>query len=298
MRILIVLILITSTTALRSQEADPLLERLNLSEIALLNQTDNYITFPTDIGNIEPLIFEANINPSFIIRERKDSNLIGVLSTQIRIRMFNEDSFPVRTPSYIPTLSIYYLSPQTPPTYHLSFFGKIAHHSNGQEGPVYNENGSINLIDGNFSTNYLEGGLIKTSQNKRYNALKVFKSSIEYHPEISMEEALRSDYSSLRWNNSWIAYKIPFGPSPSNTEKRPHLSLKLETTLLLDGYLDKKALDFNRINLSLTFYYHPPFLEEVGFFAQYYRGMDYYNSYFKRQLSVLRFGIMTEILRF
>lgn len=296
MRFFIITILILSASSLRSQEADPLLERIDLSKIALLNQTDNYITFPTDIGNIEPLIFEANINPSFIIRERQDSNLIGVLSTQIRIRMYNEKSFPVRTPSYIPGISLFYLSPQSTPSYHLVFFGKIAHHSNGQEGPVFNENGTVNLIDGNFSTNYLEGGVIKTSQNKRHNALKVFKSSVEYHPELSMEKELRSEYSSLRWNNSWTAYKIPLGPS--NSAKRPHLSLKLETSLLLDGYQDKEAFDFDRINFGLTFYYHPPFLEEVGFFAQYYRGMDYYNSYFKRQLSVLRFGIMTEILRF
>lgn len=37
--------------------------------MAEINQTDSYITFPTDIGNIEPLVFEANVNPSFIIRE-------------------------------------------------------------------------------------------------------------------------------------------------------------------------------------------------------------------------------------
>ena len=296
MRSLNVVLILFLSQAMIAQDADNLLERLNLSKIALLNQTDNYITFPTDIGAIEPLIFEANINPSFVIREREESNLIGILSTQIRIRMYNEDSFPVRTPSYIPTISLYYLTPQKLATYRLTLYGKIAHHSNGQNGPVYNKNGSVNLIDGNFSTNYLESGIIKTHQNKRYNALKVFKSSIEYHPKISMEEALRSEYSSIRLNNSWTAYKIPFGPSTSS--KKPHISLKLETTFLLDGYPNKKLLNLDRLNLGLTFYYHPPFLEEIGFFTQFYKGMDYYNSYFRRQISILRFGIMTEILRF
>ena len=54
----------------------------------------------------------------------------------------------------------------------------------------------------------------------------------------------------------------------------------------------------NRLNLKLTLYYHPNFLEDIGFFAQIYHGMDYYNIYFNHQISVLRFGIMTEKLRF
>jgi len=78
------------------------LPNLDLAKIAQVNQTDSYITFPTDIGNIEPLMFEANVNPSFIIRERKESNLMAVLTSQITIRMYNENSYPVKTPSYIP----------------------------------------------------------------------------------------------------------------------------------------------------------------------------------------------------
>ena len=54
----------------------------------------------------------------------------------------------------------------------------------------------------------------------------------------------------------------------------------------------------NRSNLKFTFYYHPKFLEDVGPFIQYYHGLDYYNIYFHHQLDVLRFGIMTEKLRF
>ena len=61
---------------------------LELSTIAEISQNDSYITLPTDIGNIKPLMFEANINPSFTIRERKDSRLIALLTPQIIIRMY------------------------------------------------------------------------------------------------------------------------------------------------------------------------------------------------------------------
>ena len=55
-------------------------------------------------------MFEANISPNFIIRKRQDSRLMAVLTTQVVIRMYNEESFPVRTPSYIPQVSFYYLA--------------------------------------------------------------------------------------------------------------------------------------------------------------------------------------------
>lgn len=63
-------------------------------------------------------------------------------------------------------------------------------------------------------------------------------------------------------------------------------------------YNQLKASSLERLNLSLTFYYHPKFFEDLGFFVQYYRGSDYYNMYFDDRLDVLRFGIMTEKLRF
>ena len=74
--------------------------------------------------------------------------------------------------------------------------------------------------------------------------------------------------------------------------------MKLETNLMLDQYNNLDFFDADRINAGLTFYYHPQFLEDIGLFVQFYHGMDYYNIYFQHQLDVIRFGIMTEILRF
>jgi len=279
-----------------TQESKDSIPLLDLSKIALVNQTDSYVTFPTDIGNIAPLMFEGNISPSFIIRKRKDSRLMAALTSQIIIRMYNEESYPVQTPSYIPQVSFYYVMGNKQSKIHNTFFGRIAHHSNGQDGNFYDENELINLLSGNFATNFFEIGIIKTSHSSSLNAVKFFKSSIEVHPKSWMLEELQGQYSGLRWHNTFTAFKLPF--IKSDKDSNPNFSLKVETSLMLDNYNNLNTFDLNRLNASLTFYYHPKFLEDIGLFVQFYHGMDYYNIYFQEKLDVIRFGIMTEILRF
>ena len=82
---------------------------LDLTILSRATQGNSYITFPTDIGNLEPLWFEANIIPNFNIRKSRNSRLLGVLTPQIILRMFQEESYPVRTPSYMPHITVYYL---------------------------------------------------------------------------------------------------------------------------------------------------------------------------------------------
>lgn len=278
-----------------SQKDEDTIPHLDLHKIALVNQTDSYITFPTDIGNIEPLMFEANVNPSFVVRERKDSKLMAVLTAQIIIRMFNEESFPVRTPSYIPQISFYYVANKTDKLNCLVLFGKLAHHSNGQDGNFYNEDSTINLQSGNFATNFFELGFLNTKYSNKIKAIKTFKSSIEIHPKSWMLQELKGQYSGLRWHNTFTAFKFPLS---THENKRANFSLKAEVTILLDNFNNMDVFDLKRFNGSLTFYYHPKFLEDIGLFVQLHHGIDYYNIYFERQLSIVRFGVMTETLRF
>lgn len=272
---------------------------LNLDKIAQINQGESYVTFPFDIGNLEPLLFEANVSPNFKIRERKDSRLMAVFTPQIIIRMFDEHSNPVKTPSYIPQLAFYFLLGNKDLPNKQTLFGKIAHHSNGQEGTFYTENGEINLQTGNFSTNYLEFGFLKSSFSNQLKAFKTIKSSIEIHPKEWMLEELHGQYSGLRWHNTFLAYKLPMKSDFTNRkEQKANFSLKAETTWMLDNINNWDTFNLNRLNLNLIIYYHPKFLEDIGFFVQFYHGMDYYNIYFQHQISTIRFGIMTEVLRF
>lgn len=276
------------------------LPKLDLTKIALVNQSDSYVTFPTDIGNLEPLIFEANVNPNFVIRERADSKLMAILTPQIRLRMYNKESYPVQTPSYIPQISIYHLLSETGPLKKTSVFGKIAHHSNGQDGTFYKDSTltEINFETGNFATNFIELGILRSFYNQKRNALRFFKSSVEFHPSRWMLREMRGSYSGLRWHNSLLAYKLPVDKPFFSESRRASFSVKLETTLMLDQINDWDLLDLNRLNAALTVYYHPKFLEDIGLFVQFYRGQDYYNIYYHNEVSTIRFGLMTEILRF
>ncbi|OYT17018.1 MAG: hypothetical protein B7C24_04960 [Bacteroidetes bacterium 4572_77] len=269
---------------------------IQLSTIAHENQGNSYITFPTDLGNIEPIWFEANLIPNFNIRASKNSRLLGVLTPQIIIRMYQEESFPVRTPSYIPQLSVYYRLGQKDYANTWNLFGRFAHHSNGQDGDFYLENGDINLKTGSFATNYLEFGIIKTQYSERYNAVQFFSTSIEVHPPNMSIDELKGIYGLYRWNTIFSIFKLQ--NTSINGSKKASLSLKAKATWMFGELNDKNALAWRRLIVSMTLYYHPKFLEDIGFFAQVYRGSDYYNIYFDHQLLVIRFGIMTEILRF
>lgn len=294
--ILVVLIPITYVISVFGQVRDSI-PGIGLVELSQVNQGNSYFTFPTDIGNIEALWFEANLIPNFYLRESKNSRLMGVLTPQIILRMYQERSYPVRTPSYMPQITLYYMLNGGEDGTKFSLFGRWAHHSNGQDGVFFLENGEVNVKSGNFSTNYLESGLIITNINTRFNAYQFFKSSIEIHPHAWSGKELEGMYSDIRWHNTISIYKLP-SKSDQNTKKRPDISVKGESTWMFGELNNWDAVSLNRLNMRLTFYYHPKFLEDIGLFAQYYHGLDYYNIYFSHRLDILRFGLMTENLRF
>lgn len=280
----------------KGQDAGPV-SSADLATIAQVNQGNSYITFPADIGNIESLWFEANLSPAFYIRKSKSSRLMGVLTPQMIIRMYQERSYPIRTPSYIPQISAYYLMSANNAKNTFSLFGKIAHHSNGQDGDFYLENGEINLLSGDFATNYFEVGLIRTSFVSRFNAHQFLKTSLEVHPRSWSADELAGRYSTVRWHNTILFFKLPVTEN-KDLRQKAQLSLKAETTWMFGSVNGWDDFSSKRLNVKLTLYYHPTFLEDIGFFAQIYRGMDYYNIYFNHQLEVIRFGLMTEKLRF
>ena len=280
-----------------TQEMYESVPEIGLTTIAQVNQGNSYITAPIDMGNIEPLWFEANIIPSFHIRQNKNSRLMGVLTPQIIIRMYQEKSAPVRTPSYIPQITVYYRLKSKKEANSLSLYAKFAHHSNGQDGEYLLENGDVNLKTGDFSTNYFEAGIIKTNFNKKFNAVQFFGTSFEIHPEGLTNTTMIGSYGLYRWNSIFSIFKLPVG-SENKEKKRARISLKGETTWMFGNLYNWDSFSLNRLNLSFTFYYHPKFLEELGLFVNVYHGMDYYNIYFNHQISVIRFGIMTEILKF
>lgn len=267
--------------------------KFELSTIAQANQGNSYITFPTDIGNMEPLIFEANLIPNFIIRENSNSKLIGVLTPQIIIRMYNQYSYPVKTPSYRPQVTLYYNFKESS-TFKKVIFGRLAHHSNGQNDSLIYYNGLLNIDSGDFSTDYIEAGYIFTNLAPKTNAVRFFKSSLEFHPKNSTHELLNNSYQRWRWHNEFSAFKVPI----NGQNKKARMSLDIKTTVFLGNINDIPTFSTDRFQMSVTYSYFPKFLEDIGFFVQFYQGKDFYNVYYNQDRTMLRFGLMTDKLRF
>lgn len=260
--------------------------QIGLSIVSQVNQGNSYITLPSDVGNIERLWFEGNLIPNFYIRESKNSRLMGVLTPQIIIRMYQERSYPVRTPSYMPQITLYYRLKNKSNLRTQNLFVRFAHHSNGQDGDFYLENGELNVKSGDFATNFFEPGFIMTNVNKRLNAYQFFKTSIEVHPPGSSNEELDGIYSKVRWHTAASIFKLPSESKSIANKENASISLKGEATWMFGNVNNWDGISSNRVNLSFTFYYHPKFLEDIGLFVQFYHGLDYYNMYFSHRLDI------------
>ena len=119
---------------IKAQEQTDTANNISLTTIAQAHQGNSYVTILEGVGKIEDLWFEANLIPSFYIRKSKDSRLLGVLTSQVILRMYQEESFPVRTPSYMPQITVYYSLYNQNKYKSMNLFGRLAHHSNGQQG--------------------------------------------------------------------------------------------------------------------------------------------------------------------
>lgn len=179
----------------------------------------------------------------------------------------------------------------------LTIYGRLAHHSNGQDNDFFLENGTLNLKSGDFSTNYFETGFIKVHFNARLNAFQFFKTSFEVHPRNWIEKELEGIYSKYRWHTAFSIFSFP-AKNNQDSIKKATFSVKGEATWMFGEFNHWDAVSLDRLNLKLTFFYHPTFLEDIGFFVQLYHGLDYYNMYFNHKLNIIRFGLMTEKLRF
>lgn len=292
------------------QTTDLSAERQSFSRYILANSEIGYITFFGGLGNIEPLWFEGKLIPNYLLRIHQNARWGAVITPKIVIRMYQQYSQPVRTPSYMPQIAFYHQIGEPTSDFHNIFylFAKIVHHSNGQDGDFFNSDGSLNTYNGDFSTNYIEiGGIISKMLTNQLNATEYFMSSIEYHPPFLQYEPLHDIYGNLRWHNEIQVFKFTrktynsiFNGKDDRSDlqisgKRPVLRAQVRTTYIFGKLINADSFDFlKRAGVTVTFSYHPDFLQDVRFFAQYYYGQDYYNMYFAHTLNILRFGMMVD----
>jgi hypothetical protein len=271
----------SATTAEDEDEAGPPPE-LRTSDVVRAHLEPSYLVFPIGLSGLDPLYFEANIAPHFVVSP-KTWPVALVLTPKILLRMFREDSEPVKTPSYMPRLSMFLWFSQTltgKPELYSSL--TISHHSNGQTGPFFSQDGAINHETGDFSTNYLELSLYVTGHTQRLFGWSAL--SLEWHPDVNRSSELRGRYGLLRLHlTSAVLSELPLQGA---------LSVRLSA--ILDGLQRSSRNDvvrvLERFPFSLRYAFALPGID-LGFYAAYYFGHDYYNIWFDRLVNVLQIGI-------
>lgn len=257
------------------------------------NQQESYITIGGGFGHNDALIFEAGLSPYFLLRTSHNARWGATLSPAIIMRMYALESFPVYTPSYMPHVTFYRLLSGTDDVRIRYLFLTLAHHSNGQDDPFYNSDGTINQISGDFSTNYVEVGVFFNERIVPFsNTQEYFRVSLEYHPDFYRTAELDGQYGFVRLNNSFRVFRTLDPWRNLELRRASRLQTTLHTTWIFGNLQNAGNFDFKeRFIASLTFTYRPGILSDVGFFINFYSGKDYYNILFNERLSVIRFGI-------
>lgn len=242
----------------------------------------SYLVYPFGLSGLDPLFFEANIAPHFVVTQPAWPFAV-VLTPKILLRMFRERSEPVKTPSYMPRLSLFVWFTQTltgEPQLYTSL--TLSHHSNGQTGSFFEDDGSNNHATGDFSTNFVEASVYVTGHTQRVFGWSAL--SLEWHPDINQSVELPGRYGLVRLHlSSAVLSELPLHGALS-----ARLSAILDDLQLSSRHGVVRALE--RFPFSLRFAFLVPGVE-LGFYVAYYFGHDYYNIWFDRVINVIQVGI-------
>lgn len=265
---------------------------------------DSYITILGGYRTPEPLWFEASYAPHFFLYFRQ-SAWGAVFTPKIVLRMYREDSAPVSTPSYMPGLTFFWwpTAAKDSTTGRARFYSfLIRHFSNGQRGE-YVLDDTVNHTTGSFSTNFVEAAVNLTSSEKSW--FTGYRLGVEWHPPFLFQDgATYAHYPSLLVRSE-IQGLLPVSQSArgiAGNEVRftvdaigPTYCPKLCPADLDDIKKDLGMGPFlTALSPSVTVSFRPAWLDDFGFFVNFFSGWDYYNIWADRRMTVLRAGLLTK----
>jgi len=271
------------------------------NDFYIQNSDIGYLTFPyCEYGSELTYWLTGYIAPHYYLFPKYWR--VGLIITpQLYIRVINDKSSPVRTPSYLPGGTLFFkLSLDTIRYKYLSL--AIFHHSNGQDGPPLNPDGSINTYNGNFGTNYVEGSL--NFGNRRAKGNRYFKLGLEAHTGLLAygdEPAYRERYAKMRVNVKYagsdyatriIKYVWKKQTPPTLTVTNEELWRTVFEGMYIVDPDFKNVVWYRKFNAELKVYRKIRGSENTSwFFSAGYLGYDYYNVYFEKHYPIFRFGL-------
>ena len=275
-----------------------------------------------DNGSGQWLVFEGLIAPQYVIYRGRDANdgwrQRGIITfvPSIQLRMFNEESFPVRPPNFNPYFELLYLlhwNEENGRKAFTYFEGQLAHLSNGQTGSFFNPDSTINLENGNFSTNYYQLGITRSQylggslpgllNGALASATFFYRNDWQIGGSpFTIEEGLRGRYGLQRFsvitqlrtrNLNWGTYSYN-GQQP---KKQFSYLLRLTQTYQLGGITEIDGKN-RRYSIEAFLGVYPANWRMFGLMARFYHGRDYYNIRFDRKISLFQFGFLVDFDKF
>jgi hypothetical protein len=242
-----------------------------------------YIAYPFGISGLDRLIFESNVVAHFVMNP-PDWPVALVLTPKVLVRMFYEDSSPVKSPSYMPRVAAYWWFQKEIPRDSFGFYGSLtlSHHSNGQSESFFDEQGNIRHERGDFSTNFFELSAYMIGGSGRLFGWSAL--SLEWHPGFNQNPELRGRYGLTRLNFATIV----LAQLPWQGEINLHVSAILDDFLKTGESALMRAIE--RFPISVRYIIQPPHTD-IGLYIGYYLGHDYYNIYFDRIIHTVQIGI-------
>lgn len=256
-----------------------------VGDVVRANLEPSYVAYPIGLGGLDPVVFEANVAPHFSLLPRSWHTAL-FFTPKILIRMFNEASAPVRTPSYMPRVTfVAWLRDRLDArTAYASLM--LSHHSNGQAGPFFNADGSINHRDGSFSTNFFD--LSVTGVGQQDDWVSSGTLSFEWHPGFNQNQELRGRYGFARFGLSSTVMQSWLWEA----------KLYVKVAWIADEFERSGSTAFARaleaFPITARYTVRIPSVE-LGAYAGYYLGHDYYNVWFDRRVHVIELGFAGDL---
>ncbi|MBL4676329.1 MAG: hypothetical protein JKY70_09025 [Mucilaginibacter sp.] len=243
----------------------------------------------------------GDVNTHFVLLSSPRSRLFVDVSARVKVRLLKEYGNPVKSPSYMPGLNLYYRINSD--AYHPQYISaSYTHHSNGIRGPSLNPDGSINVDSGKFSTDFVQVNYTLGKRTDKPNTIlnQYGTLGIEMHRSLfddggGASLGLPGHYGFVRVNGTYVhnlAKRYQDDIDPNRSDFRNWQRLQFDFTYIA-GKTGYAATDLGkRLNASLKYYYQFPFMHNAAFVVGAgYRGQDDYNIYFQDNYFYMQLGI-------
>lgn len=269
---------------------------LNFLPIYKANRELSYTSPKGELGSPVKFVLIGKLTTSYFLYAPKTSRFAFALIPEFTVKVIDERSAGVRTPSLKLGGMFYYQINKDPLRYRYASL-RFIHHSNGQDGEAINPDGSINTRTGNFSTNFLTASYHfgdtkfrgKGNKGRGTSYQLNHEIGLEWHRWFDYEKALENDYGFTRLNYNFSLRRY--------VEQRENWRLNTMMSYAVNKMTEYKMPAIKkRLNVESSFNYSFPFMHRAFLMAAVgYYGEDPYNIYYRNKYAYLRFGVSSSL---